>query len=308
MSPHLHSHTGFATRIMIGATYQRHGTIHVRSYEARNSPTDRPAMNSPAQVFAQNMSQQTNSPEDFIPFARHVSADASYFKTSMPETYPRATRQARFPTLHMGLQSRPGQKRHLDDYDQETEAGEQLHKRLRPRATRQVDEGTTAHEQTSGTTWRQDDAAKAEHSSREGRWVLQHGSMEDPFRRQGRGNLNTNSVESSQGGTAEAKQRRKVADVGSSGIAPLNINMSSCGALQDSDSLRPIFGSLKKKVRFEDEISGKVLRKPACLGNSFSETPKEQLAGSGYGPHIMGPTQREVLNQPADADVIMVDV
>lgn len=280
----------------------------MRSYEGRNSPTDRPAMNSPARVCAQNLSQQTTSPEDSTLFPGLVSADAGYFKTSVLETHPRETRRARFPTLHMGLQSRPGQKRHLDDYDEQAEAEEQLPKRARPRAARRVDKGTTAHERTSGTTWRQDDAAKAEQSSREGRWVFQHGSMEDPFRRQGRGNLNMNSAESSQNGTAETKRRKTDADVESSGIAPLNITMSACGVLQDSDSLRPVFGSLKKKVRFEDEISGKVLRKPACLGNKFSETPKEELAGSEYGPHIMDPTQREALNQPTDADVIMVDV
>lgn len=248
------------------------------------------------------MSQQPTSPWDSIPSPGLVSADASYLKISVPEIYPRAAPHARFPTFFMGLQSRPGQKRHLDEHDEEAEAEEPLHKRPRPRAARHADGRTTTHERTSGTRWRKDDAAeisKAERSSREGRWDLQHGSVKDAFRRQERGNLNMNPMESSQDGTAEAKQRRKGADVESFGIAPLNIAMGSCG-------LRPILASLKKKVRFEDEISGKVLRKPACLGNKLDEIPKQQLAGSG--PHDPNPTQREVLNQPADADVIMVDV
>lgn len=290
---------------MIEDKYQRQDTMHMRSHKGRNGPTDRPAMTSPARGYAQNMSQQPSSPEHSIPSPVLVSADDSYFNISVPEIYPRAAPHARFPTFFMGLQSRSGQKRHLDGYDEEaeTEAEEPLHKRPRPSAARHADESrwTSTHERTSDTTWR-----KVERFSRVGRWDLQHGTVVDAFRREERRNLNMNSAEPSHDGTAEAEQRRKGAAVESFGISPLNIATGSCGVFQNSESLRPILGSLKKKVRFEDEISGKALRKPACLGNNFDDTPEQQLAGSG--PHSLNPIQQEVLNQPADADVMMVDV
>lgn len=115
------------------------------------------------------------------------------------------------------------------------------------------------------------------------------------------------AVKSSRDGMAEAKQRRKSADIERSSIAPLNITARSSGILQNSASSRPVLGSLEKKVRFEDEISGKVFQEPASLGNRFNETPKEQMGGSG-SQILLNATQSEVLNSPADADVIMLDV
>lgn len=234
---------------------------------------------------------------------------ASHLETSVPQAHARTARQARIETLSMGLQSTTGQKRHLNDYEEETRAEEPLHKRPRTKAARQDDRGTKAYERMSGTRGTQDDAAKyakAKQSSRQGRWVSQHSSVQDRYRHQGRGHLGMDSVKSSQYGTDEAKQRWKNSDVERSGIAPFNIATRSSGILQNSDSSRPIFGSLKKKVRFEDDISGKVLDKQACSSNRFNETPNEQLACSG--PHILNAIQPGTLEQPADADVIMVDV
>ncbi|KAG6357184.1 hypothetical protein INS49_015062 [Diaporthe citri] len=283
--------------------------MHVRNYKGRNGPTDRPATNSPAQACAQNLSQQTTPPEESNMYPGLKAADARYFKTSVPEACPKAARQARNPTFFTELQSRPGQKRHLNDHDEEADAEEPLHKRPRAKAVRQADKDTRAHERTCGMAGREDDAdkhAEFEQSSGTGSRVCQHSTSKDPSRYQERGNLNMDAVKSSQDGTAEAKQRRKSADVERSSIAPLKITTRSSGILQNSKSSRPILGSLKKKVRFEDEVPGKVLEKPACLGNRFNETPKEQMAGSES--QIPNAAQRKVLSQPADADVIMLDV
>lgn len=284
-------------------TYQRQGTMH-DLHKGRSSLTYRLEMTIPARTGAQSMSQQTTPPENSTRYGLEATC-ASYLETSVPEAHPRAARQARIPTFSMGLQPKTGQKRHLDDYGEEANAGEPLHKRPRAKASRREDRGDTVHERMSGTRGTEDDAAKhvrAKRSSREGRWVSQYSSTEDHNRHQGRGNLAMDAVKSSQDGMDEAKQRWNNPDVECSGIGPLNIATRSSGILQNSDTSRPSFGSLKKKVRFEDEISDKVLEKQASFSNKSKETPKEQLAGSG--PHIL----KIILNQPADADVIMVDV
>lgn len=278
-------------------------------HKGSNSLTDRLEMTTPARIGAQSMSQQTTLPENSTRYAGLEATHTSHLETSVPEAHSRAARQARIPAFPMGLQPRTGQKRHLDDYSEEAKAGEPLHKRPRAKASRQGDRGSTAHERISGTRGSEDDAAKhveVKQSSRQGRWVSQYISAEDRYRHQGRGNLETHAVKPSQDGTDEAKQRWKNPDVECSGITPLHITTRSSGILQNSDSSRPSFGSLKKKVRFEDEISGKVLEKQACFSNRFNETPNEQLAGSG--PHTLNAIQRETLAQPADDDVIMVDV
>lgn len=269
----------------------------------------RPAMNSPAQICAQNMPQQTTPPEESTTYPGLENANAGYSNSLVPEARRRAARQTRDPNLHKGMQSRPGQKRRLDDYDEEVGAVEPLHKRPRAKAVRQADRGTTAHESMSGTTGREDGAdkhAETEQSSRRGRRVCLHGNWEEPSRHQDRGSLNMDARKSSQDEMAEAEERRKSADVERSSIAPLNITTGPSGILQNSASSHSIPGSLKKKVRFEDEVSDEVLEKPACIGNRFDETPREQMAESGS--QIVTATQQEVLNQPADADVIMLDV
>lgn len=275
----------------------------------RNSLADRLEMTTPARIRAQSMTQQTTPPEDPIRYPRLEATRASHLETSVPEAHPRAARQARIPTFSVGLQPKAGQKRHLDDYDEEARAGEPLHKRPRAKASRKEDRGTTVHEMMSGTRGTEDDAAKhakAEQSSREGTWVSQYSSSQGCYRHQGRGDLGMDAVKSSHDGTDEANQRWKNKDVECSGIAPINTATRLSGIVQNSDSSRLISGSLKKKVRFEDEISGKVLEKQASFSNRFNETPNEQLAGSG--PHTLNAIQRETLDQPADDDVIMVDV
>lgn len=279
--------------------------MHALKYLGSNGFIIRPAMNSPAQICAQNMPQQAAPPEEFVTYPGFEDANASYSNSVVPEVRRRAARQTRDPALVMGMQSRPGQKRRLDDCDEEAEAEEPLHKRPRAKGVRQADESTRAHERTSGTTGRGDDAdthAETEQSSRRGRRVCQDSNS----RHQDRGSLNMEARMSSQDGMAEAEKRRKSADVERSSIAPLNIITGSSGILQNSASSRSISGSLKKKVRFEDEVSDEVLKKPACLGNRFNETPKEQMAESAS--QIVTATQQEILNQPADADVIMLDV
>lgn len=274
-------------------------------HKGRNSLTDRLEMTIPARTGAQSMSQQTTPPENSTRYAGLEATCASHLEASVPEGHPRAARQARIPTFSLGLQPKTGQKRHLDDYDEEAKAGELLHKRPRAKASRQEDRGSTVHERMPGTRGMEDDAAKharVKQSSRQGRWVSQYSSTEDHYIHQGRGNMAMDAVKSSQDGTDEAKQCWKNPDVECSGIGPLNIATRSSGILQNSDTSRPSFGSLKKKVRFEDEISDKVLEKQASFSNKSKKTPKEQLAGSG--PHIL----KIILNQPADADVIMVDV
>lgn len=275
----------------------------------RNSLADRLEMTTPARIRAQSMTQQTTPPEDPIRYPRLEATRASHLEASVPEAHPRAARQARIPTFSVGLQPKAGQKRHLDDYDEEARAGEPLHKRPRAKASRKEDRRPTAHERMSGTRGTEDDAVKhveVKQSSRQGRWVSQYISAEDRYRHQGRGNLETHAVKPSQDGTDEAKQRWKNPDGECCGIAPLNTATRLSGIVQNSDSSRLISGSLKKKVRFEDEISGKVLEKQASFSNRFNETPNEQLAGSG--PHTLNAIQRETLDQPADDDVIMVDV
>ncbi|KAK7706590.1 hypothetical protein SLS64_007421 [Diaporthe eres] len=240
--------------------------MHALKYLGRNGLIVRPAMNSPAQICAQNMPQQAAPSEEFVTYPGLEDANASYSNSLVPEARRRAARQTRNPTLLMGMQSRPGQKRRLDDYDEEAEAEEPLHKRPRAKAVRQADKGTRAHERTPGTTGREEDAdkqAETEQSSRRGRSVYQ-----DP------GSLNMDARKSSQDAMAEAEERRKSADVERSSIAPLNITTGSSGILQNSASSRSVPGSLKKKVRFEDEVSDEVLEMPACLGNRFDETPK----------------------------------
>lgn len=293
---------------MIEDRYQRQGTMH-DLHKGRSSLTDRLEMTIPARTGAQSMSQQTTPPENSTRYAGLEATCASHLEASVPEGHPRAARQARIPTFSLGLQPKTGQKRHLDDYDEEAKAGEPLHKRPRAKASRQEDRGDTVHERMSGTRGTEDDAAKharAKQSPREARWVSPYISVEDRYRHQGRGDLGMDAVKSSHDGTDEAKQRWKNPDVESSGIAPLNMATRSSGILQNSNSSRPIFGSLQKKVRFEDDISDKVLEKQTCFSNRVKETPKTQLAG--FGPHILNAIQRETLDQPADADVIMVDV
>lgn len=138
------------------------------------------------------MSQQTTSPEDPTTYPELEEADnASYFKTSVPEACRMAARQTRNPTLITGLQSRPGQKRHLDDDDEEVGVEEPQHKRSRAKAVRQAEKGTRAHESTSGTMGREDDAdkhAETEQSSRRGRRDCQQSNWEGPSRHQKRGN------------------------------------------------------------------------------------------------------------------------
>lgn len=287
--------------------------MHALKYMGKNGLIVRPAMNSPAQVRAQNMPQQTTSPEESTTYPGLEDANASYSNTLVPEARRRAAQQTRNPTPLMGLQPRPGRKRqrHLDDYDYDEEAEKPLHKRSRAKTVRQADKDTRAHERTSSTTPREDDTdkhAETERSSRRGRMGCQSSNWEETSRHKDRGNLNMDARTSSQDGMAEAKERRKSADVERSSIAPLNITTGSSGILQNTASSHPIPGSLKKKVRFEDEIPGKVLEKPACLGNGFNETPKEQMAGSGS--QIVTAAQQEVMDQPADADadVIMLDV
>ncbi|KAI7779008.1 hypothetical protein LA080_001438 [Diaporthe eres] len=283
--------------------------MHALKYLGRNGLMVRPAMNSPAQICAQNMPQQSTPPEESTTYPGLEDANASYSNSLVPEARPRAARHTRNTTFSVELQSKPGQKRHLDGYDEEAEAEEPLHKRPRAKAVRQADRGTTAHERMSGTTGREDGAdkhAETEQSSRRGRRVCQHSNWEEPSRHQERGSLNMNAKKSSQDGMAESEERRKSADVERSSIAPLNITTVSSGILQNSASSHPIPGSLKKKVRFEDEIPGKVLEEPACLGNIFNEAPKEQMAESGS--QIVTATQQDVLDQPSDADVVMLDV
>lgn len=283
--------------------------MHARNCKGRNGPIERPAINPPAQSRAHNMTHQTIPSEESTTYPGLGDADARFSRSLVPEAHRRAARQARTPALSMGMQSRPGQKRHLDDYAEEAEAEEPLHKRPRAKAARQADQDNSAHERTSGTTGREGHAnknAKAEQYSERGRRVCRDSTSEDHFGHQERSNLNMNPVNSSQDGMSEAKQGKKSADVESSSIAPLNIIRKSSGILQNSNSSRSILGPLKKKVRFEDEMPGKALEKPACLGNKFIETPKEQTAGSGS--HVPNATQREALTQPDDADVIMLDV
>lgn len=286
--------------------------MHALKYMGRNGLVVRPVTNSPAQVCAHNMPQQTTPPEESTTYPGLEDANASYSKTPVPEARRRAAQQTRNPTPLMGMPSRPGRKRqrHLDDYDDDEEAETPLHKRPRAKAVRQADKDTRAHERTSSTTPREDDAdkhAETEQPSRRGRMGCQNSNWEEPSRHQDRGNLNMDARKSSQDGMAEAEERRMSADVEGSSIAPLNITTGSSGILQNSTSSHPIPGSLKKKVRFEDEVSGEVLEKPACLGNRFNETPKEQMAGSGS--QIPNAAQQEVVNQPADdADAIMLDI
>lgn len=272
-------------------------------HKGRDSLTDRLEMTIPARIGAQRMLQQTIPPENSTRYPGLEATRASHLETSVPEAHARAARQAGIPTFSMGLQPKTGQKRHLDDYDEEAKTGDPLNERPRAKAARQEDRGTTVHERMSGTRGTEDDTAKhakAKRSSRQGR--SQYSSTEDRYRHQRRGNLGMDAVKSSQDGTDEAKKRWKNSDFECSGIRPPNIATRSSGILQNSDTSRPSFGSLKKKVRFEDEISDKVLEKQACFSNKSEETPKKQLAGSG--PHILN----DILNQPADADVIMVDV
>lgn len=279
------------------------------SHQGRNIPTDRLARYGPARVYAPNTTQQTNPSMDSTRYHGLEATGASHLETSVPQAHARAARQARIQTVSLGLQSTTGRKRHLNDYEEETKAEEPLHKRPKTKAARQDDKGTMFHEMMSSTRGTEDDAAKdakAKQSSRQGRWVSQYSSAEDRSRHQGRGILGMDAVKSSQDGTDEAKQRWKNSDVECSGIAPLNIATRSSGNLQNSDSSRPSFGSLKKKVRFVDDISGELLEKQVFSSNRFNETPNEQLAGSG--PHILKAIQPGTLEQPADADVIMVDV
>lgn len=283
--------------------------MHALKYLGRNGLIVRPALNSPEQICAQNMPQQTTPPEESTTYPGLEDANASYSNSLVPEARRRAARHTRNPTFSVELQLKPGQKRHLSGHDDEAEAEKPLHKRPRAKAVRQADKGTRAHERTPGTTGREDDAdkhAETESSSRRGRRVRQHGNWEEPSRHQDRGSLNMDARKSSQDVMAEAEERRKSADVERSSIAPLNITTGSSGILQNSASSRSIPGSLKKKVRFEDEVSDEVLEKPANLGNRFDETLREQMAESGS--QIVTATQQEVLNQPADADVIMLDV
>lgn len=270
----------------------------MRSYKGGSGPTGRPAMSPPARVRAREMPQQTTDPEPFNKVPGLEAADASYSKTSRPEARPRAARRASRTST---------KKRHLDDSDREAKAEEPLHKRPWVKTARLVEKETTAQERTSSTRRRVDYAdnhAKTEPFSEIGRKVYQH-TLKEPSRYQERSNLSMDIVESTVDGRAEAKQRRKTASVESSSIAPVNITMRSSVFLQNSDSSRSGLGTPQKKVRFEDRIPGKAPEELASLGSDFEETTQQMV---GTGPQLRNATQWETLNQPADADVIMVDV
>lgn len=291
---------------MVEDTHEHQDTKLEGSYKEQNALEDRLLPNSPARLCAQNMSKRTTVPEDSAMYPGLVAADAGYLKKPVREPRPRAARQARNSALFMRLQSRPGHKRHLDDYNEELEAGERLHKRVRAQAEGQSNKETTAHERTSVPTGRGNDAdkrAKTEQHSRKGR-SCQHGTPEDPSRHQ---NSNMDEVEPAQDGTTEGKEHRsKREEVESSAIAPLDITTRWSDILQSSDPSRPSLGAVKKKVRFEDKIPAEAIERPACPGDRSSETLQGQMAGSG--PQILDATQRGLLNQPPFADVVMVDI
>lgn len=305
---HLHPHSGFALQIMTENTHQRQDTrYNMHSYKEGNGPTDRPAMNSPTRVCAHNMSQQIIPPEDPVPCPGFEAANASYFMTSMPEAHPRSAPRARVPAHFTELHSRHGPKRLLDDDDEEATAEEPLHKRPRASAARQADKGTTAHESASGRRGAEDAVKDAETEQLSGKvsGIVQYGTLEDRFTHQERDNLNTDAVKSPQDGTDEAQQRRKSAHVESSRIAPSNITARSSGILQNRYFSRPNLGLFQKKVRFEDEIPGRATENSVCLGNKF-DAAQEQMVVSAE--QIPSATQRELQNQPTDADVMMFDV
>lgn len=52
-------------------------------------------------------------------------------------------------------------------------------------------------------------------------------------------------------------------------------------------------------------MPGKVPEKPACPGRKFEETEEGMEV---TGRQTLSGTRHDVLNQPADADVVMVDV
>lgn len=271
----------------------------MRSYKKRIGPADRPAMNPPTRGRAQEISQQTTAPDHFTTHPSLERADARYFTTSMPEFRPRVARQARTLT----------KKRPLDDSGGEAKAEEPLQKRPREKAAAQEEEGVTAHERVAfGKRRREDDAdnhAKTEKYSRKGRKLYQHSTSGDLFRHQERSNLSMDVDEATQDGTAEAKQRGTGASVEISSIAPVNMTTRSSVTLQASDSSRSSLGTPKKKVRFEDEIPGKVPEELASLSSRFHETQERML---GAGPQLRSSIQREDLDQPTDVDVVMVDV
>lgn len=165
--------------------------------------------------------------------------------------------------------------------------------------------GTAAQERMSGTMrdGTEDKRTETREYSHKRRGSCQHSTCEDLANHRQRSNVATNAGKSVQYGTAEERQRS--ANVDNPSIAPLDTTRRPSGILQTSGRLRLGLGTLQKKVRFEDEVPGKVTEKLACPSRKFEETKEEMEV---TGPQILSGTQHEVLKQPADADVIMVDI
>lgn len=100
--------------IMVEDTHEQQDIKLEGSYKGQNALEDRPLPSSSTRLCAQNMSKPTTLPEDAAMYPGLVAADASYLKNPVREPRPRAARQARNSALFMRLQSRLGQKSHLD--------------------------------------------------------------------------------------------------------------------------------------------------------------------------------------------------
>lgn len=217
--------------------------------------------------------------------------NANTSKAKMQAKHLREARRAKFTTLVSGLQSTLGQKRHFEDTDEE-EAAEPLHKRTRLKTTRQLENGVDENDETEDF-WRN------------GKRVRQQSVSESPLRLQERRNPSTDAMKSTQRGMDERKQHTRSVKIETYVIFPdHNVTTRPREALE-TQRLGSSFGTLEKKVHFEDEVCGHRLEKPTCFSNESCEPQRQTSRGSR--PQTHSNIQREGLNQPENADVDMMD-
>ncbi|KAI3394918.1 hypothetical protein diail_2090 [Diaporthe ilicicola] len=204
----------------------------------------------------------------------------------------REARQARAPTIFSGPQSTLGKKRHFNDTEEEAEAEKPMHKRKRAKRTRQTTDDAYDNDETRDLL-------------QNGPRVRLQSTFESPLERQDweRRYLCVDAVNSAHDGTDETKQHKTSGHDESFGIDPDHSGTARPrGIIHVTNHLH----STRKNVRFEDEFYDYFPEKPICFGKIPSGIQQQTARASS--PQILGAIQREDPNQPADADVDMVDI